>query len=785
MFKNYLKVALRHLWGSKGFSFINIAGLSIGMASAMLITMWVYNQISYDRFHKNDQHLYQAWNRGTFDGRIEVWDNVPKILGPTMRMEYPEISEVARTTTRWFVTRTGNKKISSSALIADSTFLSLFSFPLIKGEVNTALNSSYSVVITEKMATKMFGTTDALNQVIAIDSNNFTVTGVMRDLPANTKFDFEMILPWSYLVTTGQDDQNWGNNSSHLYVLLKPASDPLAFNKKVQDVTKRHSAGAEQQEIFLHHISNWHLYSRFENGKIVGGRIELVRMLGIIAGFILLIACINFMNLSTARSEKRAKEVGIRKVAGANKGLIITQFLIESLSLALIAGIISIALVLLCLPSFNLLVGKELELPFDNLYLWLAALCFIVLSGVTAGSYPAFFLSSFSPARVLKGTFKKSNSVVNHRKILVVVQFTFAIVLVISTIIVTRQIRHAQMREAGYERGQLVYHWITGDLYKNFTLVKNELLKTGVAVSVTRTNSPLTSVMSNTWGYEWAGKPPGDKTTINTFTQDQDLATTAGFQLLAGRDLDLDKYPADSTSMLLNESAAKVMGFEQPLGQIVRDGDIPYRVVGVIKDFVLESPFERINPMVVLGPKTDWFNVINIKLNPDRAIASNLAEMGKIFTRYNPAYPFEYHFVDDDYTLKFEDQQRFSTLTTLFAGLAIFISCLGLFGLAANMAENRAREIGIRKVLGASLLKITVLLSRDFLLLVLISLLIAAPVAWYVMHSWLQGFSYRVDIEWWIFVVAGALSMLISLLTVSYQAIRAASLDPVNSLRAE
>lgn len=785
MIKNYLKVAFRNLWRSKGFSFINIAGLSIGMASAMLIALWIYNQVSYDRFHKNDQYLYQAWNCGTFDGAIHCWDNVPKILGPTLKLDFPEIDDVVRINTRWFVTRTVDKKVSSRALIADSTFLSMFSFPMIKGDPKTALNNSYSMVITEKMATKMFGNEPALNKVIAIDSNNFTITGILKNLPSNTKFDFEMILPWSYMVRTGQDDQDWGNNSCHTFVQLKPNIDPDVFNKKVEDVTKRHSAGAEQQEIFLHHISNWHLYSRFENGKIAGGQIELVRMLAIIAGFILLIACINFMNLSTARSEKRAKEVGIRKVAGANKGLLITQFLGESLLLAFIAGILSVIIVFICLPSFNTLVAKQLELPITNLYLWLAALTFIFISGIVAGSYPAFFLSSFQPASVLKGLYKKSHAVINRRKILVVVQFTFAIILVISTIVVTQQIRHAQNRQAGYERGQLVYHWLSGDLYNNFARLKNELLQSGAVLSISRTNSPLTSVMSNSWGFEWPGKPPGDKTIINTFTQDEGIISTAGLQLVGGRDFDLDKYPADSTAILLNESALKAMRLDNPLGQIIRYGDVQYRIVGVFKNFVLESPFETIAPMAILGAKLDWFNVINMKLNPDRAVSDNLAEIEKIYTRNNPAYPFEYHFADDDYKLKFEDAQRFGTLTTLFAGLAIFISCLGLFGLAAYMAENRAREIGIRKVMGASVLTITALLSRDFLLLVLISLLIAVPIAGYAMSMWLESFTYRVNIEWWIFVLAGSLSMLISLLTVSYQSIRAALANPIKSLRTE
>ena len=785
MIRNYLKVALRNLWRSKGFSMINITGLAIGLASAMLISLWIYNQVTFDRFHKNDHELYQVWNRGIFDDRLNCWDNVPKILGPTLRLEYPEISNVVRTNSRWFVTRTKDKKISSSALIADSTFLSMFSFPMVTGDANSALNNTYSLVITEKMAKKMFGGEEALNKVITIDSNNFTVTGVLKDLPANTRFDFEMILPWSYMTKTGQDDKNWGNNSCHTYVQLKSGTNAPMVNRKIQDVTKRHSAGQEQQEIFLHHISNWHLYSRFENGKIVGGRIELVVMFGIIACFILLIACINFMNLSTARSEKRAKEVGVRKVAGANKSLLVGQFLGESILIALIAGVFAALIVVLCLPSFNLLVAKQLVLPYNNIYFWLIAITFILVTGLLAGSYPAFFLSSYKPSEVLKGTFKKSHSAINPRKVLVVLQFTFAIILVISTIIVTQQIRHAREREAGYDRGQLVYLWLSGDLYDKFQLLKNDVMRSGIAVSITRTNAPLTESFSNTWGYQWAGKSPNDKTIINTFVQDEGLVTTAGLKLLAGRDLDLDQYPTDSTGTLLNESALKVMGFKDPIGQIVKDGDVSYRVVGVIKDFVLESPFSKVAPMVIHGAHSNWFNIINIKLKPGHDVRKSIGELEKIYTKYNPAYPFEYHFVDEAYKRKFDEAQQLGTLTTLFAGLTIFISCLGLFGLAAYMAQNRTREIGIRKVLGASVLRITALLSKDFLLLVLIAFVIATPVAWYVMHAWLQDFSYRIKIEWWVFMLAGIISLLISIITVSYQAIKAAIANPVKSLRTE
>jgi len=785
MFSNYFKVALRNLWRSKGFSAINITGLAVGMASAILICLWIYNEVSYDRFHKNGDNLYWAWNRGVFNNQLQCWDNTPKVLGKAMKLEFPEVDKVTRTNHRWFVTHYEDLNVTSEALIADPAFLTIFSFPMKKGNPQTALSGVYSIVITEKMATKIFGREDPMNKVIRIDSNNFTVKGVMEDLPNNTMFSFEFILPWEYMTATNQDDDNWGNNSAFTFVQLKEGVNRTSFAEKLKGITIRHTNGEEQQEIFLHPIDKWHLYSKFENGKIIGGRIETVRLFIIIASFILLIACINFMNLSTARSEKRAREVGIRKMAGANKSLLVGQFLGESILIALISGLLALFIVYLALPSFNLLIAKQLTIPFGSIYFWLLAILFVLITGIVAGSYPAFFLSSFNPATVLKGTFKKVNAAINPRKILVVVQFTFAIILIIGTIIIVQQMKHAMDRETGYERGQLAYLWLAGDLYKNYPLFKDELLRSGVATNVTRSSSPMTESFSDSWGFVWEGKDPNDKTDFVRFVQDEGLAETVGLKMIKGRDMNLKEFPTDSSAMLLNESAAKAMGFKEVLGQVVRDGDQQFHVVGIFKDFVVGSPYEKTFPMIIQGIKNEWFNVIHMKLNPARSTTVNLEEMGKIYRKYNPGYPFEYHFTDEDYARKFDETKRTATLSGLFAGLTILISCLGLFGLAAYMAETRIKEIGIRKVLGASVYKITALLSKDFLILVIISLLIAVPVAWLAMQSWLKDYPYRISIEWWVFAAAGVMSVLVSLLTVSYQAIKAAISNPVKSLRNE
>lgn len=785
MLKNYLTIAVRNLWRSKGHSFINITGLAVGMASAILIILWIYNEVSYDQFHTKKDNLYQAWNRGVFDSKLRCWPSTPKILGPTLKDEYPEVEAIARGYFRWFVTVVGEKKMSSKALVTDSAFLSMFSFPLVEGDPATALNDVHNMIVTRKMAKKMFGDDDALNREIKIDNDIFRITGIMEDLPPNTTFDFEYLLPWAYLRQPDEDDTYWGNNSIATYVLLKPGASIDLVNEKIKKITITHSNGEEEHEVFLHPLRLWHLYSNFENGEVSGGRIETVRMFGIIAGFILLIACINFMNLSTARSEKRAKEVGIRKVAGANKGLLIMQFLGESALLSFISGVIAIALVQLLLPAFNTLVNKELVLSFDSLNFWAWGLLFILFTGIVAGSYPAFFLSSFTPVNVLKGTFRRAFSQVNPRKVLVILQFTFAMTLIICTFIVVQQIRHAQSREAGYDRGQLVYHWLAGDIQERYQGLKNELLSSGVASHVTRTSSPLTSQWSDTWGLEWQGKDPNDKTDFDRFTQDEGLVKTGGLTLVMGRDFDLSTYPTDSTAMLLNESAVKAMGFDNPIGQVVRDGDTEYHVVGVVKDFILGSPYDHTKPMVIEGAKGNWFNVVHLKLVAGGNVEEQLKAMRDIFIRYNPEYPFEYHFADDDYARKFDDARRIATLTSLFTGLTIFISCLGLFGLASYMAEVRIKEIGIRKVLGASVFRITALLTKDFLMLVIISILIASPIAWYIMHTWLQAFAYRVDIAWWVFAISSLLCILISLLTISYQAIKAAVANPVNSLRTE
>ncbi len=786
MIRNYLKIAWRNLTKNKAFSFLNISGLAIGMASAVLILLWIRNEVSYDRFHRNKDDIYLAMNRGEFDGKLQCWDNTPKILGPTLLKDYPEIRSMTRTMRGWFVTAVGDRKFSSEYLIVDPAFLDIFSFPFVQGNPQNALKNIYSIVITEKMAKKMFGRDDPMNKQIKIDSNIFTVTGLLKDLPTNTQFSFEYLLPWQIVKKLYYEDQDWDNNSVNTYIQVKPRTNIAALSNKIRTISRTHSKGLVKEEIFLHSLNRVHLYSRFENGKEAGGEIETVRLFMVIAAFILLIACINFMNLSTARSEKRAKEVGIRKVSGAYKSALILQFLGESFFIAVISGILALILVQLFLPAFDLLIGKNLALPYSSLFFWIYALLFVGITGLLAGSYPAFFLSSFKPVSILKGKFKNSQAMVTPRRVLVVLQFSFAIILIIGTLIVVQQIRFAQHRNTGYDRNQLVYHFTTGSLNKNYLMVKNELLQSGIATRVNRTSWPLTEIWSDTWDIVWQGKSPFDKTDFVRFSTDENLVSTAGLHLIMGRDIDLAKYPTDSTASLLNETAVKTMGFKNPLGQLVSDYGKTFHVVGVIKDFILQSPFSPVSPMMIEGSAaTTGLNVINVKLADNGSTTEGLGKMEQILKKYNPDYPFEYHFVDEQYARKFDDTRRTATLAALFAGLTILISCLGLFGLASFMATQRTKEIGVRKVLGASVLNLWKLLSKDFIVLILISLCIAVPTAYYFMYNWLLQFQYHTALSAWIFIAAGLGAILITLLTVSYQSIRAAMANPVTSLRSE
>jgi len=790
MVKNFFIIAFRNLKRNRIFSVINILGLATGMASAILIFLWINDEMSFDRFHAKENRLFQVYREEVSNGRSVVMENSPKILASTLKSEFPEIDEVARWQNTNFLLSVGDRHFNVPGNFTDSGFLNMFSFPVLEGNPNDRLNDPAGMVITESLAKKLFGRESAMGKQIRIDSVDlFVVKAVLKDLPDNTQFRFEYLLPWTYLKKIGWiDNGSWENNTVRTFYTLKPGVSASSFDAKIKNLIvdhTKHEQTPSNDRLFGHPAAKWHLYSKFENGKAVGGKISVVRLFSLIASFILLIACINFMNLSTARSEKRAREVGIRKVVGAVTPTLIFQFLAESLMFSLIAGVLAILIVQLSLPSFNLLVSKKLYIDFSNLHFWTTGLGFILLTGMLAGSYPAFYLSSFNPIKVLKGVMKSREGIA-PRQTLVVLQFSFAIVLIIATIIVLQQIRFAQNRDSGYERDNVVYNYMQGDVVKNYELIRNELIQTGIATDVTRTSQPMTRHWADSWGFQWTGSNADDqKTDFIFFASDNKFVKTMGLKLIAGRDINTLTYLTDSNAMLLNETAVKIMRIKNPVGTEVRMGESRWHVVGVIKDFILESPYAPIAPMIMVGPSSLSFYVLNIKLNPSHTVSENLKMAELIFKKYNPSYPFEYYFLDEDYANKFANEKQTGMLAGLFAGLTIFISCLGLFGLSSFTAENRIKEIGIRKVLGASVLSITHLLSRDFIKLILLSFLIAAPFAWWAMNGWLQSYQYRISVSWWIFAVTLLLSVSIALITISFQSVKAAMMNPVKSLRSE
>jgi putative ABC transport system permease protein len=781
----FFKIAVRNLQRNRSISTINITGLAVGIASAVLILLWVQNQLSYDQFHANKDRLYQVFNRASVDGTLQAWSDTPMPLAPAIKTDFSQIEDAVRTS--WvgsFVLKNGDRKLESQGLTTDPGFLKMFSFPLLEGNIKTALSNTHSIVLTQKLAKKLFGNISPVGKTMAVDStNNFTVTGVLKDLPNNTEFSFEYLVPFEYMKEVHWYSNNWKSFSAQTYVLLKPGVTEATANHLLKNIYSRYP-GDKRNDVFVYPKAKLWLHSNYDNGEFVGGRITVVRLFMAIALLIILIACINYMNLGTARSTRRAKEVGIRKVAGAERSWLIKQFLGESILVTFAATVIGLLMVELALPWFNGLVRKELFLPYNNSYLWLGGIGFIFFTGIVAGSYPAFYLSGFKPVSVLKGTMHTVSGLITPRKVLVVLQFTFAIAFIISTTVIYRQIEYAQNRDTGYKADNLVFIYQKGDIAKNYNTIHNELMSSGAISSITRTNSPVLDNWTNNDTYQWKGKTPGARLFFGENSADKNFTQTFGLPLLAGRDIDVAANPTDTSAILVTEQAAKVMGFKNPVGQTVKNWNGDLHIVGVVKNYVAVSPYIKSMPIIIKGAARQ-FGTITLKLNTQNTVADNINKISTIFKRYNPDYPFDFKFLDESYKIKFQEEKNTGQLVAVFAGLSIFISCLGLFALAACMAESRIKEIGIRKVLGASVARITALLTKDFLVLVLISFVIASPLAWWLMSKWLQDYPYHTNLSWWIFGLTGLGSVLIAFSTVSVQAIKAAIANPVKSLKTE
>lgn len=796
MLKNYFRIALRSLSKNKVSSFINIAGLAVGMAVAMLIGLWIWDELSYDQHHPNYARIAQVMQHQTFNGHRGTESSIPIPLEPELRSKYGHNFKYLAMAS-WqgeHILSHGEKMITQEGNYMDKDITKILSLAMLKG-TQDGLKELNSVLISQSTARALFGEAEPMGKMIKIDNTQeVRVTGVYADLPYNTTFhDLHFIAPWALYVATqewvrnARDQNQWGNNSFQLFAEVADQVDMAQLSAKIKNVKYDKVDKDEKKfkaEIFLHPMQDWHLNSNWEEGVQTGGFMQYVKLFAIVGIFVLLLACINFMNLSTARSEKRAKEVGIRKTVGSVRGQLIRQFFSESFLVVFFAFVLAVVFILLVLPWFNEVADKKMHFPWSQPVFWLASLGFMAFTGLVAGSYPAFYLSSFQPIKVLKGTFKAGRFASIPRKALVVMQFTISVTFIIGTIIVYQQIQYTKNRPLGYDnKGILMVQMTSPDFFGKFDLLRNELKTNGTIVEMAESSSPLTGVWSNNGGFNWEGKDPSLDAEFATIWVTHDFGKTVNWHFTQGRDFSRD-FTTDSSSLVINEAAVKFMNLKEPVGKKIHWGDEDFTIVGVIKDMVMQSPYDPVKQTVYL---LDYENVnwMNLKLNPDKSATESLAGVREAFKKYIPAVPFDYEFADESFGEKFEAEERVGTLAAAFAGLAVFISCLGLFGLASFAAEQRTKEIGIRKVLGASVNNLWGLLSRDFVLLVLISCVLAAPIAYYYLHGWLQQYQYRTEISWWVFGFAALGAIAITLLTVSFQAIRAATINPVKSLRSE
>jgi len=785
MLKNYLKTTIRNLWRNRTYSFLNIFGLAIGITCAGLIFLWVEDELTFDNNHIKKNELFQVMENQFYAGKIYTFASTPGPLSQGMRTEIPGV--VNSTRTSWqqnMLFSLNDKSIYENGYMADSNIFSMLTVQFVQGKQANVFKDNQSVVISEKMAKKFFGEdSNIIGKAIKVDNKeNFIVTGVVKDMPKNSSLQFDWVVPFQNYLDKNDWLKEWGNNGIQTFAELSPNTSLAAVNKKIDGYIKTKESSSVVR-LFLLSMNDWRLRNNFEEGKQTGGRIIFVRMFSVIAWIILLIACINFMNLATARSEKRAREVGVRKVLGAGKKMLIGQFIGEALFMSLLAVLFSLLLLMLLLPSFNTLVEKQLTLGLWQPSHLIALGLIVLICGLVAGSYPALYLSSFNPVYVFKGMKMKGGSASFVRKGLVVLQFTISIVLIVSTIIIFQQIQHVKNRDLGYNKDNLIQMNVQGDIQKKFPAVRQELLATGYVENAALSSLGMLWMGSSSSNYSWQGKDPNKKILITQDGVDPEYLPTTGLQLKYGRNFS-SVAAQDSMSFIINETLAKLIGKENPVGEIIKQDTTPFRIEGVVKDFVYGNMYGKSDPLIFYC-KPEWAGNIYIKLKNKSQTEAAVAKIEKVMKANNPGFPFDYQFVDAQFNRQFNTETLISKLSRVFAALAIIISCLGLFGLAAYTAERRTKEIGIRKVLGASVSRITGLLSKDFLQLVLISALIAFPLSWWAMHQWLQNYAYRITISWWVFVVAGVMAMLIALLTISFQAIRAALSNPIINLRTE
>ena len=793
MLRQFFKLTFRNLWRQKSLSLLNIGGLAVGMTVALLIGLWIADEWSYDRFHENHDRLYQVMMSGQVNGQMATWNSVPLPLADELRESFPEVKRVAESD--WgeeHGLQLGDKSLLRKGYFLHPDFLEMFSFPLLFGDPATVFDLPDAIVLTESAAKALFGHTyykDLIGRSITIDNVlEVQITGILQDPPENSSLEFGFLMsfatweaqvPWAK-----QNRSNWSNNSFQVFLELQEGADGEAFAAKVEKLIQEHLPESKSL-VTLHALDNWRLYGEFENGKAAGGFIQYVRFFGIIAFIVLGLACINFMNLSTARSEKRSKEVGMRKLMGSPRRRLAGKFLGEAMVMAFLALVFALALTQMVLPAFNQLTEKSLAMPFDSPYFWSIALTFTLISGLLAGSYPAFLLSSFKPLSAMKGWAPGQGNLRGTlpRRALVVFQFTISTALIIVTLVVQQQIEHARNRPTGYDADRLVMVAMSEDLTRQFEPLKNELLRSGLVSGVTKASSPVTDVYANVNDIEWSGKEPTDDALFALVSTSEDYFKTLGIAIRQGRFFD-NAIPSDKQAVIFNEAAIQRIGFDNPLEEQISWQGKDYRIVGVVPDVVMMNPYGTVAPAIYFY-NPDWNGELMFRLSATKPTHEALAELEPIFKKYNPAYPFAYRFADSEYNKKFSAEKTIGKLSSLFAVLAIFISCLGILGLSAYLAERRTREIGIRKVLGASVVHLWALLSGVFVRLVLVSCLLAIPLATLFLNGWLEKYDYRISLGWQVFAAAGIATLLVTVSTVSFQGIRTALANPVESLRSE
>ncbi|MBE7170291.1 MAG: ABC transporter permease [Williamsia sp.] len=790
MLNRYFRTTFRSLWKNKTYNFLNVLGLAVGIACAALIFLWVEDELRFNHNFTKRDFLYHVMQNEKSDAGIKTNGSTPGPLAAALKAAIPGIVNSGRLS--WSMEElavVGDKSIKAKGMYADPSILSMYALPFVYGNPSTALNNPDAIVISESMSQKFFGNRNPLGNIIHMNAKAaysvdglYTIAGVFKSLPANCTYNFEWLSPY----TTWEDANTWlkpwSNNLTETIVELSPAANGAAINKKLTHYLSTKSGGSTNQ-CFLFGMNDWHLRSNFVNGLPAGGSIKYVRLFSTIALIILLIACINFINLSTARSEKRAKEVGVLKVMGADKKRLAGKFVGETLLMSFIAVIIAIALLYCTIPYYNELVQKQLSVGLFN-PLHVACLAGIgIFASLVGGSYPALYLSSFNPVKALKGSkLKNAAGTVFIRKGLVVTQFTASVILIIATIIVYRQVQYIKSRDLGYNKDNLVYMDLHGDVRNHFSSVKSSLLATGYVENAATSLHDALHIYSYGDGFSWQGKDPNNKLPVHSNVVSGEYLSTMHLAVVNGRDFYQDR--SDSGNVVINESLARLMGKEGKIGSIISTGQYQLSVVGIIKDFVYNDVYGKSTPLILINGSYAA-TVMAVRFKPGADLSKALEKTGDIMKKENPDFPFEYRFADKDFNTLFSSETLTGKLAGVFALLAIFISCLGLFGLTAYTAERRTKEIGIRKVLGASVAGLTQLLAKESVRLVTLSCLIAFPVAWWFMNAWLQDYAYRTAIQWWMFALAGGAALFITLLTVSFQSIRTALTNPVKSLRTE